>query len=166
MNLAAINANAINASAFTVWQASANASIALVATPKATVAKKAASAALIKIMPTGRGTLAKKATADAVISLLGQGGTANVQKADAGAIIALTADGEIDTITSSFGDATINIVGLWSIPSTQPTTDAQAPSTRTMKAGYDVRVVKVPEELPLPIKERRGMSVQHEGRQA
>lgn len=166
MNLAAIDANAINASAFTIWQASADASIALVATARPVVAKLGRSTAPIIIAPTGRGTLAKKAIANAIISMTGQGGTANVQKADAGATIALTADGEIDTITSSFGDATINIVGLWSIPSTQPTTDAQAPSTRTMKAGYDVRVVKVPEELPLPIKERRGMPVQHEGRQA
>ena len=188
MNFSAINAAALNGSAEQIWNGSGNAVIALVMVGRG-VGTVARSASLIQVVATGNakkaargnagsnislnsagaGTRATLAGAHANVALNSSGSSANVSLARGDAEIALNTAGHVAMVVLSHADALIAFGGAYGIPSTlpAPATFMAAPDARRISGGEDIRIVKVPAEQALQVRNgRRAANIQREGRQA
>ena len=166
MNLSAINASALNGSAFEVWLSGGAASVVLSPSARPVVADLGVAVVPVQISANAHGTVAQKSGADATIDVQASG-TTYATKTDYGAAtIAINGEGQLDAIVSSYGGAAINIMGSWGIPLVPNLTDAPAPQIRVVRADADERTINVPADGGLCIRERRTLNIQTEGRQA
>lgn len=168
MNLFALNSAAINGSAEYTWYGSGNATIAMAPAGQGKVATNGAGAAVIAFTPQGNGKVAQLGAANALILLTPAGQAIPAIPAAGSAVVSIDATGSSSTAISADGAASIQFGGKWGIPNPMPVPVTYYPADvkRTITENGETRLIGVPADAPLLIREQRAAKIQSERRQA